>query len=384
MLEKKVSIVGAGIAGMIVGKLLAEKGFRVSIHERAGSIAASGGFQIWPNGTRVLASIGALDEALSHGDAMRQVRWRQADGRELLTYEVQQFTTPAIAIRRQHLLQAIYRTLPEGLVRFDSKCMELRMEDRSPVLAFEDGRAEEADIVIGADGFDSPVRRYLQGNDNLHFGGFRFWSCAIEADTQGIEPGVLYETSAPGRRGGYYRLGEGRINWYASQRADRRGVSISKADFVAPFARWRSRLHDLMEQTPDEAIAKREMCDRDPAAPWFDDNAIVIGDAAHPTFPQASQGAAMAMEDAVTLAHFLAASRTADDAFRHFRAFRLDRVANAVHSARRIARMANLPSPFFQLYSRLFPYLAPKVYGRLQQTFHGYDVFSALEETVEP
>ena len=57
-------IAGAGFAGLTVATALAQRGWSVRVHERAGEVRAFGaGIWIWENGVRVLAAIGAADEA---------------------------------------------------------------------------------------------------------------------------------------------------------------------------------------------------------------------------------------------------------------------------------------------------------------------------------
>ena len=70
------------------------------------------------------------------------------------------------------------------------------------------------------------------------------------------------------------------------------------------------------------------LCDRDPVEHWVDGRVALLGDAAHPMLQYFAQGACMAMEDAVCLAHMLAdASRRTEAALEAYRAQRLLRTA---------------------------------------------------------
>src|SRR5207237_8488450 len=67
MTERRVEIVGAGFAGLTAACALAQRGWRVRVHERAERLRTTGaGIYIYENGLRVLEAIGAYAAAI-HG-----------------------------------------------------------------------------------------------------------------------------------------------------------------------------------------------------------------------------------------------------------------------------------------------------------------------------
>lgn len=79
-------------------------------------------------------------------------------------------------------------------------------------------------------------------------------------------------------------------------------------------------------------------------SPWFRGRAVLIGDAAHSSSPNAGQGASLAIEDAVTLARCLRDLETPERAFAAFDALRRERVERVVAYAARIGR-TKIPGP---------------------------------------
>src|SRR3954469_20085514 len=151
----KVLIVGGGIGGLSIARELALRGIAAQVLERAPQLNPVGaGIIMNPNAMRVLERNGLADSvrADSWPYLLRETRDRR--GRLLVTrdyrplYESGKLSEGAL-VHRAHLLEVLYRSLPAGTVRFGTTLSEVH--------------SMEADLVVGADGIHSQVRRELFG-----------------------------------------------------------------------------------------------------------------------------------------------------------------------------------------------------------------------------
>ena len=152
-----VAIAGGGIAGLTAGLAFARKGWRVSVHEQDDELRILGaGIYIWENGLRVLDALGVLGAAT--WDALPAWRHEKRDADGMLF--AQSRLTPRFRLyvpTREQLLIALYEGLiaAGGEVCFGSRALAA---DPDGALHFADGGAVRADLVIAADGINSPIR----------------------------------------------------------------------------------------------------------------------------------------------------------------------------------------------------------------------------------
>jgi 2-polyprenyl-6-methoxyphenol hydroxylase-like FAD-dependent oxidoreductase len=152
-----VEIAGGGIAGLTTGLAFARKGWRVRVHEQDDDLRILGaGIYIWENGLRVLDALGVLN-AVTWGalPAWRHEK-RDADG----FLFAQSRLRPNFRLyvpTREALLTALYEALiaAGGEVVFGSRAIDADCEG---TLYFADGSEARADLIVAADGINSPIR----------------------------------------------------------------------------------------------------------------------------------------------------------------------------------------------------------------------------------
>jgi 2-polyprenyl-6-methoxyphenol hydroxylase-like FAD-dependent oxidoreductase len=187
------------------------------------------------------------------------------------------------------------------------------------------------DLLVGADGLNSVVRRHVLGDGPPRYAGETIFRGIADFTLE--RPEVCRELFGPGRRAAYYELSAGRVYWWASAPLAA-GTEIAPSERRAylerAFASWAFDIPEIIAHTPTHLILQNDVFDRPPARRWHRGRAVLIGDAAHPTTPNLGQGACMAIEDAIVLARCIVEARDGDAAFARFHAHRSSRTAQIV------------------------------------------------------
>ena len=228
-------------------------------------------------------------------------------------------------IVRNELLKEVGRQMIP--IHFDKKCIGIVEETaHSATVGFQDGERVQADFVIGADGLHSRIRPHIAENTEPKFSGLMGVMGTVMGDRlQDIDhnlelPCMLFGQSGSfaimpasfsGNEVGYFATIEstdrGREGWHALETDKDELDSMLKQRFLAPDSKWPKMVTALCERTPPETLTSWPFF----TVPHLDTfsspakRVILIGDSAHAIPPTGGQGAAMALEDAETLAYVL-------------------------------------------------------------------------------
>jgi salicylate hydroxylase len=318
----RVVIVGAGIGGLAAALALQQAGFEVRVIEQARTLGEIGaGVQLSPNGSRVVRALG-LDGALAGsrieatGKELRVWdsgrRWPLFD---LATEAVPRYGAPYYTLHRADL----HRALLAGVRANDPEAIEVG----TPVTGFTtDGttiRVERegappvtGQVLVGADGIHSVIRRQLVGDDHPSFTGCVAWRCVVPTarlDAHVAEP-VAVNWVGPGGHVVHYLIRPGLLNFVGIVERDDWTVESwtepgTVEECLADFPGWHDDIHQIIGNAT--VPYRWALFDRAPIQRWSFGAATLLGDAAHPMLPFMAQGANMALEDAATLARCLSA-----------------------------------------------------------------------------
>ena len=159
----RVSVIGAGPGGLAVARGLLGAGHQVRVYERAADLRLGGAaVTLYPNGTAVLTALGVPLDGL--GPRIDVLDTRTNQGQPVLRVHAARlsarFATPTLSVPRRALVQRLFAVLPAGTVAFDKTCQSV--EPATGRVTFTDGTSAAADVVIGADGHSSAIRRTLR------------------------------------------------------------------------------------------------------------------------------------------------------------------------------------------------------------------------------
>src|SRR6185312_5263708 len=164
-----VLISGAGIAGPSLAHWLAEYGYRVVIVELAPNVRPVGQtVDLRGSGHDVIERMGLLEQMAARSLRQRGAAWVRADGRRRADMPVTAFhgngMVSKLEILRGDLVDVLYRNTAERAeYRFDTRIETLTDAGDAVGITLTDGTELTADLVVGADGPHSAVRRLVFG-----------------------------------------------------------------------------------------------------------------------------------------------------------------------------------------------------------------------------
>ncbi len=346
-------VIGSGIGGLCCAIGLRQVGVDVSLYERAPELREVGaGIMIWANGLRALDALGAGESVRAVSLPVNRVTLAGKNGRwtqvvtEAGAFEKELGYAPFAAfIHRADLVGALASHLPSDVFHFGHECVGLEQSEGRVSVRFANGRTDEADLLIAADGIRSVVRTVLFGASELRYAGYTCWR-GIGPRPASVRPGDLLLWTGRGSQVGINTLTDDRVYWFATRNAPAgEKAADERAAALETFRDWASPLPELIASTPADRVIRGDIFDRPPSRPWSKGRVLLVGDAAHPTTPNFGQGGGMAMEDAVVLARCLATIKEPEAALAAFEAERYMRTATVTKEAWEFGAMLQWESP---------------------------------------
>lgn len=385
----RVLVTGGGVAGLVTAAACHAKGMKVAIFEQASKYAPYGGpIQIQSNALAAIQQISqkcyeelvkagtvTADRVsglkigykkgvfLGFGDQYEKGDWLVRF--DTLQPALEAGLPPTVVVDRPVIQQILLEHgIPEGTVRIKSRVanyVELG-PGKGVKVVLEDGTVAYADVLVGADGIWSSVRRIMHeldrgadgfaatgaaggalneaearrmakdsilmaSNANRRYSGFTCYAALTEHKASNIEE-VSYQILLGKDK--YFVSTDGggeRQQWFALIREPPGGVDSEptpqkptpKLDRLLyefnneePGDRngdvWDEFAHELLRSTPEEAIKRRDLYDGSPLLfqGWNRGHVAICGDAAHPMMPNLGQGGCQATEDGFRIGEELA------------------------------------------------------------------------------
>nr|WP_246372615.1 FAD-dependent monooxygenase [Gordonia humi] len=313
----KALVVGGGPAGLTAAIALLRVGAEVDVVELAldDRIFGSELLLSSPN-LRALDAIGVAESVVAEGIPIDTLELQTADGAEVARVPIpnvaREGLPPSVGITRRAFYSTLYNaasaagakihheTTVESLVDVDHQVQATLTNGTSPIY----------DLVVGADGWMSTVRRLRFPNASLpQYAGQCVWRGRIPRRdrTKGLFRGM----AGDGKDVGMISVSEEHcyvmclVAQPKPERIDPASFTVTFKEMLAEFGgdvEW-ARDH-IEEGTVSVAALHWHVMDK----PWHDGRVVLIGDAAHTTTPQIGYGAGLAVEDAVVLGEMVAAA----------------------------------------------------------------------------
>jgi 2-polyprenyl-6-methoxyphenol hydroxylase-like FAD-dependent oxidoreductase len=224
-------------------------------------------------------------------------------------------------IHRADLLAVLAGAVGADGIRTGAEVTGVESRGERVVARLADGSEVAGDVLIGADGIRSTVRRDILGEVAPRYAGYTIWRWVAPFPGSRLRPG---ESWGAGARFGQAALPGERAYAYAtlSTPAGGRGAAGERRELERVFSGWHAPIPDLVAAAPEAAILRNDSYDLPPLRAWGRGRVTLLGDAAHAMTPNLGQGACQALEDAVALSEWL---RDAPDVERALRGYETQR-----------------------------------------------------------
>jgi len=336
-----VGIVGAGAAGLALATFLADAGVKTEILEKSqGPSSLGSGITLQGNALRILRQLGLWEEISQHGYAFNDLGLRAPNPQGTVLAIVDDARTggpdlPATFGMYRPKLAAIMRerALAAGVViSYGQQVVDVENLDHGVRVSTEGGQSRDYDLLVGADGIHSAVRKAIGITAEPQPTGMGIWRAFVPRPAEVVRTDLTYGGSC--YIAGYCPTGQQDMYAYLVERAQDRHQqkdATIMAELAANYGGpWKEIRQSLVNGAP---VNYTHFTAHVVDGPWHRGRAVIIGDAAHSCPPTIAQGAAMALEDAAVLAELLIGSGEVDkelwEQFHHRRAERSGAVVKA-------------------------------------------------------
>ena len=328
-------IIGGGSGGLCAALALRRAGVAATVYEAApGPRTEGAALSLWPNAIRALdrLGVGAAVRALGVPDPYggQIATWW---GRTLAATSAESIATrfgaPVLVVGRAEFGAALAAALPAGTIRYGMRLDAFSWHGPGPVIArFAAGERVRADLLVGADGIGSIVRRLLHPRVAPRYAGYTAWRATVPFDHARVP--LWGEVWGRGARFGIAPVVRDRVYYFATRDATpgtaRVGTPAARhAALLGHFGDRAAPIPALLAATDPGALLQNDILELPPLRQWGVGPVTLLGDAAHAMTPNLGQGGCQAIEDATQLGVCLRETAGVSAALRAYEAVRRPR-----------------------------------------------------------
>ena len=310
MAVNSVLVIGAGIGGLGAAAALGQRGVAVDVIDvKPDSHVLGVGINQPGNSLRALDALGVLPEVLKVGFAYDGNDFRDWHDNEIVNLPsiLGDDKVPANNALTRSNLSRILKTAAEdagAVIRYAITVDDLVDDGEGVDVTFSDGSTKRYDLVAAFDGVKSPMRMRLFGDDLVpEFSGFGVWRVQLSRPDSIVRCNVYQGAQ---RKAGLIPLSQEHMYMFLvtpepeNTHYDPAELHTTLRGYLEGYTGIIGEIRD--ELNADSGIVYSPLIEMMKPLPWHSGRIIVLGDAVHAAAPHLTQGAGMALEDAVVLA----------------------------------------------------------------------------------
>ncbi len=350
-MSDRILIAGGGIGGLATAIGLAQKGIATTVLEKAAQLGEIGaGIQLGPNAFHAFDYLGVGDAARGMAVYIDNLRLMDALTAEEITRIPlddafrHRFGNPYAVVHRGDLHGVFLKACEaHDLVdlRTNAAVAGYDQDEISVTARLSTGETVNGRALIGADGLWSNIRKQLVGDGAPRVSGHTTYRSVIPVEEmpEDLRWNAATLWAGPKCHIVHYPLSGWKLfNLVVTYHNDApepvAGKPVSHDEVRQGFEHVHPKAQQIIDKGNDWKLWV--LCDRDPIMNWVDGRVALLGDAAHPMLQYFAQGACMAMEDAVCLAHELGTSDDLPTALKAYQDRRRLRTARVQLQSRQI------------------------------------------------
>lgn len=342
----KIAVVGAGISGLSMANYLEKHKIDYHIYERRKKEDLAGhGFLIPQEGIEYLTQI--IDPSLlfKHGSFLKKYIQYSHTGKKIAEKDL----SNVFAISRHALIQLLSANISPENISYNATVIPSETEKGK--LRHADGTAIDVDILIVSDGSKSRIRKCLfkdekiiqvRENEVVNIIKNKDIASSVENDF------MKFHHDQGGLTFGILKLSHDTILWYSQFDNEKYLINECSSDnlktyMLEVFADWDPLVSSIIQQSSYENVHLWCVYELEELNPFYKDNIVFIGDAAHPLIPFTSQGVTSALKDSHTLTKYLVEEPNFTEAFRKYEADRKPEIETHINNGRILLNQFLLP-----------------------------------------
>jgi 2-polyprenyl-6-methoxyphenol hydroxylase-like FAD-dependent oxidoreductase len=352
----RVIVAGAGIIGLTAAIALQRAGAAVCVLEKSDQVRAAGAaIGLWPNALEVLDEFG-LGEAVRDLGVPVDTWFFTPEGERLRAEGFGDRDHGFILVPRPALNQLLASALGMDNILLSARVASYAESPDDVVVTTAAGATVHGDLLVGADGVYSDVRRQLvPGYDARHHEGHHAWRGLLPS---GIEPGhsTVLTVGRQRTRGGYSRIAGGQVMWMVNQfdsvvpGPDKKQEALQRARHLGGSGDD-DALVRLIQATPDDAILHNPIMYVPELPSWVSGRVCLAGDAAHGLSPHIAAGGTLGLEDVRVLVRALQSERSIPDALSAYASNRMPHYRSVMAHSRAVGQ-ASTAREYAETYAR--------------------------------
>lgn len=351
----KIAICGAGIAGLALAHRLHANGAEVVVLERSPRPRRQGYMlDFFGPGYEAAERMGLLPRLQEHARQVEAMSYVDETGRGLVNLDYTRAKRSVggrlLSLTRPDLEQALRESVaPDVELRFGCEVTGVEQDESEVRVRLADGETLTADLLVGADGVHSTVRRLAFGPEERFFRYLGFHTAAYIFRDPVVHRklgGRFVLTDTIDRQMSFYGVEEEQVTVFAVHRTpDPELPGDPRAALRATYASLGWIVPRALEQCPEperiyyDQVAQIEVPD------WSRGRVVLLGDACHAVSLLAGQGASLAVAGAYLLAEQLSSGGSVESALERHQALLQPLVAEKQRAARRVVNWFVPSSP---------------------------------------
>ncbi|MCW1964321.1 FAD-dependent monooxygenase [Chryseobacterium viscerum] len=343
---KKITVVGAGISGLTMANYLEKHKIDYHIYERRKKKDLAGhGFLIPEEGMEYLYQILDSDLLLRHGNFLKKYIQYSHTGKMLAEKELNN----VFAISRHSLIDLLTQNISPEKITYEQTIIP---DDRqNGKLKLLDGTDIDSDIAVISDGSKSRIRNYLFKDETINL--------ARESEVVNIiqdkeiadsieNDFIKFHHEEGGLTFGILKLSTDTILWYSQFDNEKYTINECSAEnlrkyMLEVFQNWHPLVPSIIQKSDYKNVHLWRVYELEKLNPFYKDNIVFIGDAAHPLIPFTSQGVTSALKDSFTLTKYLVEEKNKAEAFSKYEADRKPEIEIHINNGRILLNQFLLP-----------------------------------------
>jgi 2-polyprenyl-6-methoxyphenol hydroxylase-like FAD-dependent oxidoreductase len=301
-----ILIVGGGIAGLSAAIALQGDGHDITIAETLdGWKPAGAGLHLPGNAVTALRDLGIDQDVADKSCAFPRLDYFDHRDRKLFALETEQLGWPTFqALTRSDFHEILCARLTTPTIRFGLSVSNISNAPDQAQVRFTDGTTGSFDLVIGADGINSAVRRLVFGPEHVpQPTGYICWRWITDYPFGLTAPKFII---GHGQVILVMPVGDSRFYIYASTYDPGERIhDLPTSELAAHFARFDGPVRDMLGTIGTDTIIHEGRLQQMVMPEWVTGRVALIGDAAHGTLPTMAQGATQSIKDGLALADAL-------------------------------------------------------------------------------